>query len=178
MYDGGGIMPDVKLEPEKVDRFVYLVYSQGFIDDFADQWSVANRSAEVVPRMFVLSGDDWAKFTGFMADKEVKYTSMSAQSLESLRKSAEAERYLTPELSESLDRIAAAITNDTEANLELYRSELKKLIEDAIILRRHHSRGVSEHDLVDDKVVRQAVELLGNEAKYREILTSQDTEKE
>jgi carboxyl-terminal processing protease len=178
VYDGGGVMPDVRLEAEYNSRFAIVVYSKGLIDDFADEWSLANRgSRDISPRTFVLSDDDWTAFVKFMEGKDLDYESATGQTLDRLRSTAEYERYMTPEVGALLDSLEAAMRDDNEANLRLYRTELGGLIEEAIILRSHHSRGVTSHNLAADKTLADAIKVLGDGAQYREILTSRDTER-
>jgi hypothetical protein len=76
-----------------------------------------------------------------------------------------------------IEELQSALRDDNEANLRLYRDELSGLVEDAIILRRHYSRGVTAHNLPEDKTLAAAIEVLHDPARYREILTSQDTDR-
>ena len=178
VYDGGGVMPDVRIEPEYNSRFAIVAWSKGLIDDFADAWSLENRAVrEVTPGEFVLTDGDWDAFVRFMADKDLGYESLTGQTLDQLRSAAEYERYLTPEVGALIDSLRSALADDNEANLRLYRDELTGLVEDAIILRRHYSRGVEAHNLPGDKTVARAVEILHDPARYREILTVQDTDR-
>ena len=178
VYDGGGVMPDIRPEPEYNSRFAIVVYSKGLVDDFADEWSRANRSSrEITPGSFSLTDADWAAFVKFMEGKDLDYESQTGQTLDHLRRVAEYERYMTPEVKSLVDSLEAAMRDDNEANLRLYRAELSGLVEDAIILRRHHRREVTAHNLAGDKTLVKAVEVLRNEAEYREILTSRDTER-
>ncbi len=112
-----------------------------------------------------------------MEGKDLEYESATGATLEHLRSVAEYERYMTPEVEALIGSLETALRDDNEANLRLYRAELSDLIEDAIILRSHHSRGVSEHKLATDKTLARALEALGDEALYREILTTRDTER-
>jgi carboxyl-terminal processing protease len=178
VYDGGGVMPDIRLEPEYSSRFAIVAYSKGLIDDFADQWCLENRDRRTVtPTTFALTDDDWAAFTRFMADKDLDYESMSSQTLGHLRSVAEYERYLTPAVDSLIGRLEAAMRDDTQTNLAVYRNELSDLIEDAIILRGHYSRGVTRHNLATDPTLAAALETLHDTTRYNEILTTKDTDK-
>jgi carboxyl-terminal processing protease len=178
VYDGGGVMPDIRLEPEYSSRFAIVAYSRGLIDDFADQWCLENRDRRTVtPAGFALTDSDWAAFTRFMADKDLDYESATGQTLDHLRTVAEYEKYMTAEVDSLIVRLGAALRDDTEANLAVYRSELSDLIEDAIILRGHYSRGVVRHNLATDPVLASALETLHDKTRYHEILTTKDTEK-
>ena len=35
VYDGGGIMPDERIDPEYISRFAMTLYAMGYVDDFA-----------------------------------------------------------------------------------------------------------------------------------------------
>ena len=38
VYDGGGITPDIRTEPEYISRFAMTLYALGFIEDFGDDY--------------------------------------------------------------------------------------------------------------------------------------------
>lgn len=177
VYDGGGVMPDIRLEPEYSSRFAYVLYSGGYIDDWADQWSKSNREKPVDAATFALSAKDWADFTKFIAAKEVKYESATGRALENLRKTADHERYATDEFIAAIDKLNGAIKDDSAGNMELHRTEISRLIEDAIVLRRHYSRGVTQHKLHSDSELQKAIETLHNPAQYKEITTTRDTQR-
>jgi carboxyl-terminal processing protease len=178
VYDGGGVMPDIRLEPEYSSRFAYIVYGKGLVDDFANQWCFDNRAKRTVtPAAFALTDDDWAAFVRFMAGRDLDYESATGQTLDHLRKIAEYERYMTPAVDSLMNRLHAALRDDNEANLALHRNELSHLIEDAIVLRTHYSRGVTQHNLAADSALTTALATLADHAKYREIITTKDTDK-
>ncbi len=178
VYDGAGVMPDVRLDGEYNSRFTITVYSEGLIDDFADRWCLDNRgSREVTPGRFALSDDDYAEFVEFVVGRDLKYESATGRALDQLRAVAEYERYNTPRTEAMIGELEAALRDDNETNLELYRAELSDLIEDAIILRHHHARGVTQHDLGEDKMLDAAIGVLNDRTQYREILTSRDTDR-
>ncbi|MDR2912796.1 MAG: S41 family peptidase [Alistipes sp.] len=181
VYDGGGVMPDVRLDPRYNSRFAIVAYSKGYIDDFADRWETELRDGRgVTPRGFALTDGDYAAFAEFMADKDLGYESATGRTLDALRRNAEYERYMTDEVRALLDSLGEALRDDDiRANLEIYRTELSELIEDAIVLRHHHSRGVTEHNLTvgKDAALAAAVGVLGDGEEYGEILASRDTEK-
>jgi len=174
------VMPDVRVEPEYASRFSMVVYAEGLVDDFADDWSRRNRATRAVePGTFALTDADWADFAAFLAsrDKELDYESATGLVLDRLRSTAEAERYMTPEVERLIGDLAATLKDDNAANIALHREELTDLVEDAIMLRARHSRGVTQHRLTGDKALEAALGVLADGARYREILTSRDTER-
>jgi carboxyl-terminal processing protease len=176
VYDGGGVMPDVRLAPEYNSRFAIIAYNKGYIDDFVDSWSLANRSREVSPRDFVLTEADYSGFVNMVKDKDFGYESATKEAIRTLRENAKRERYID-NIAPYIDQIEGALRDDNEANLAHNRAELTELIEDGIILRRAYSQGVSEHNLAGDKAVSEAVTIVTNPARYTEIVTTKDTER-
>ncbi len=174
VYDGGGVMPDVNVPAEYVSRFAAIVYGKGYVHDFVDGYLRARPDLEVVPGEFELGDAGYAEFGEFMKNRDVQWESESRMALEALRARAADERYLDS-VADLLDEVEARLTDDAATGLELYRDELVDLIEGEIVLRKCYNEGVVRHGLGDDPDVRAAVELLGEEERYRHILTEQDT---
>lgn len=176
VYDGGGVMPDIRLAPEYNSRFALIAYGKGYIDEFVDKWSLENRDRDTSPGVFALTDGDYASFVDFVKYKDFGYESGTKQAIRSLRENAERERYLDS-VKEYIDRIEDAIKDDNETNLRLYRDELAEIIEDNIILRKHYSAGVTRHNLTDDSAVSEALSVLHAPERYAEIVTSKDTDR-
>ena len=173
VYDGGGIMPDVRLDPNYTSIFTMSLYAQGYIEDFANDYYKRHREGIDVDT-FTLSDEEYGRFEAFMADKEVEYDSETQEALKELRRKAEREKY-ADRISEELDRIAEKLKEDKEADLESFKDDVRKLLEKEIILRYHYNGGVARHVSLNDPEVHRAVEVLKNGEEYRRILTSQDT---
>ena len=176
VYDGGGVMPDLKLDAEYVSSFAYKVYGKGYIHDFVDTFMLKNKDREILPGEFALSDQEYAEFEAFMQDKNVGWVSETKRLVEMLKQTAEEERYLQ-NVSQHIEAIDSQLDDDVQTGLELYRKELTDLIENEIILRRAYGKGVIQHSIPSDTDIRNAVELLQDHNRYREILTSQDTAK-
>ena len=173
VYDGGGIMPDVRLDPNYTSIFTMSLYAKGYIEDFANDYYKRHREGIDVDT-FTLSDEEYGRFEAFMVDKEVEYDSETQEALKELRRKAEREKY-ADRISEELDRIAEKLKEDKEADLESFKDDVRKLLEKEIILRYHYNGGVARHVSLNDPEVHRAVEVLKNGEEYRRILTSQDT---
>lgn len=175
VYDGGGVMPDIRLQPEYSSRFAMTLYLMGFIEDYGDRYMQAHPNGTVDNRTFAITDADYADFAKFMADKEVPYESETRRALDALAKAAENDRYGA--IGKQVEALRNELKDDTATNLETYREEISELIASDIILRHNYAAGVIEHNLADDPEVRRAVELLDHPAEYTRIVTSQDTER-
>lgn len=176
VYDGGGIMPDVKIEPEYVSRFVFILYNKGYIEDWADAYCKDNRSEAIEPGAFRLTDAEYDDFVDYMLDKDLAYESETMLALKALKERAERERYLAG-IAEELERIEQSLGQDSLVNYRLYKKEIGDLLENEIILRRHYATGVTRHMIGKDPTVLAAAQLLADPERYRRIVTSQDTER-
>ncbi len=173
VYDGGGIMPDICTDPEYISRFAATLYALGFVEDFGDDYMRRHPQQQIDLRTFSITDADYADFVAFMKDKKVPYESDTRRALRSLKKAAKDDRF--GELSKRFEELEAELKDDTQTNLETYRKEVIKTINDDIVLRHGYSAGMIEHSLTDDKEVAEAVKVLRDTSKYRHIVTQQDT---
>lgn len=176
VYDGGGVMPDIRIEPEYISRFALTVYALGFIDEFCDDYVRRHPDLKPDNLTFALTDEDYADFTEFMKDKEVPYTSDTRRALEHLRTALESDKY-TDRYGDLLDKMESELDDDMASNLKTYRKEIVESIESGILTRYNYSTGASEHVLAKDKTVAEAVKVLRDADEYARILREQDTEK-
>ena len=173
VYDGGGIMPDVKLEPQYISRFAATLYALGFIEDFGDDYIRRNGYRMIDNKRFEITEQDFADFVRFMEDKEVPYESETRQALELIKKAAKNDRFI--EIEQQITALEAELKDDTKTNLETYRQEVTEAITNDLILRHSYQRGVTEHSLEQDRELKRALELLADTTEYARILREQDT---
>ncbi len=173
VYDGGGVMPDLRTEPEYISRFAATLYALGFIEDFADDYMRRNPGKPDNLVSFTITDADYDDFRTFMQDKEVPYESDSRRALKQLRDAAKADRF--DAIDEQIETLEKNLRDDTQANLETYRKEIVRSIDNDIVLRHGYTEAVLAHSLPDDRDVQQAIELLHNPQEYARILTEQDT---
>ncbi|MDE6446578.1 MAG: S41 family peptidase [Alistipes sp.] len=175
VYDGGGIMPDIRTDPEYMGRFAATLYALGFIDDFGDEYMRRHPEAPADLTAFGIGDEDYDDFKRFMQEKEVPYESDSRRALRQLREAARADRF--DDIAERIAEIEAGLKDDTQANLETYRKEIETSINNDIVLRHGYSEAVVARSLPEDKEVLRAVELLDDRPEYLRILAEQDTER-
>ena len=176
VYDGKGLMPDIKVEPDYISSFAVMLYNLGYIEDFLDEYVRRNPSLVVENGKFSITDADYEDFVKFMADKDVPYESQTRMALELLQRKSKEERY-DSDFAEDLKQIASKLKDQKMDNLRNYREEVMDLINGDVVLRHNYYQGVVEHNLAGDSTVIKAVELLRDGERYRKILAEQDTEK-
>ena len=175
VYDGGGIVPDVKIEPEYVSRFAVTLYAMGFMEDWADEYMRRHHNENIDVRTFKLTDEDYADFCRFIEERDVPYESETRRALTALEKAAENDRY-NETLGEAIASLKALVKDDKMSNMETYRDEIEAALLSDVILRHAYREGVLEHTMVNDSMVDDAVELLLNSEEYERILREQDLE--
>lgn len=177
VYDGGGVVPDVKLEPQYISTFAYVVYGMGHIDDFLTDYCRRHYDELVVePQKYHFDQAAYEEFIEFMKEKEVPWESEAELRWKEFKKAAEKERW-----SESIDTPLAQIdnlfANTTEDNLRLYQREISDIIEEQMVSRYCFNEGGIHHTIPIDTELAKAVEILQDKPLYTEIVTSRDTER-
>ena len=175
VYDGGGVMPDIATDPEYISRFALTLYALGFIEDFGDEYTRRNPVRQIDIRTFSITDKDYADFAEFMQDKKVPYESDTRRALKALKKAAEDDRFA--DLKNKFEQVEAELKDDTQTNLETYRTQVVETINNDIVMRHGYQAGVIEHSLSGDKEVKKSVEVLGDPAEYARITREQDTKR-
>ena len=176
VYDGGGIVPDVKIEPRYVSRFAVTLYTMGLMEDWADRYMRSHHSDDIDVRSFSITDADYADFTAFIADKEIPYESETRQALKVLERALEKDLY-TESLGGAVEQLKAQLKDDKLSNMQTYRDEIIDALNSDIIMRHAYNEGVQERIAATDEEVDRAIELILNAEEYQRILTSQDVEK-
>lgn len=177
VYDGGGVRPDIAIPAEKLSNISAHLLVDNLIFDFASKYVHENPEAPDL-KDFKLSKAEYQTFIDFINEKSFDYETSSEESFKSLVETAKKEKYY--EVAEDeFAALEAKIAHDREKDLELFRAEIKKFIEEEIIGRYYYQKGQLQYQLADDKDVKKALEILNNPEEYQGILNgSIDTDLE
>lgn len=175
VYDGSGVMPDIRTEPEYISRFAATLYALGFVEDFGDDYMRRHAGESIDVEKFSISDEEYGLFAEFMKGKQVPYESDTRRALKALRSAAKEDRFA--ELAGKFEELESDLKDDTQTNLATYRKEVVETINQDIVMRHGYAAGVIRHSLGDDAEVGRAVKLLDDTAEYDRILREQDTER-
>ena len=168
VYDAGGIDPDIETKNQEYSNIAISLIRKQLVFDYATKYRQENASIPT-PDKFELTDQDFDKFVAFLADKKYDYETSSEKLLEKLKKDAEKENYLAAIEGELTD-LENKIKHDKKQDLKKFKDELKQLLEYEIVMRYHFQKGEIQEALEDDKSVKEALSVLGNDTKYRQIL--------
>lgn len=170
VYDGGGITPDVKIEPEFISRFAMTLYSMGLIEDFVDNYMKRHWRDSIDNRTFAITEADYADFQAFMADKEVPYESATRRMLEAMKEAARSDNFTDVEA--RIGELEKDLRDDKQTNLRTYRREIEEAINGDIVLRHAYVQGMVERALEKDPEIRRAADLILDPSAYGDLLAS------
>ncbi len=176
VYDGGGIVPDVKLEEQYISRFAVTLMALGYIENWCDEYMRRHRDDEVDVRTFKLSDEEYANFVEYISDKDVEYESESRRAFKALEQALEKELY-DEALREELKHLSNLIKDDKMSNMQTYRRDIETMLCSELLSRYAYTRGAMEHYAVEDEEVQQAIDLILNQEEYRRILREQHLSK-
>src|SRR5262249_26780460 len=92
VYDGGGVKPDVSLEPMNYSNIAISLLSKNLIFDYATQYR-EKHSTLPPAKDFKLTDQDFNDFVAFISDKDYDYTTKSEKTMEDLKSAAQNEKY-------------------------------------------------------------------------------------
>ena len=173
VYDGGGITPDMVIEPDGfTSRVAIELISRGLIRDYAILYFAAHESI-AAPEHFTLTDSEYDDFTTFMEQQEL-FTNRSATQamLEQLVATAKREGYDTLFV-QQLNDVKKSAAGNKAKDLLRHKAELKRLLEEEISSVYYFQKGGIRSTLRDDIQLNNAIEILSDPRKYQRLLTPQ-----
>lgn len=168
VFDGGGIDPDVKTLTSETHSIARKLYESGFIYDYATLYAF-NHPTIADPRNFSLTNEEYAQFVSWMKDKNYTYISSLDRQMMELNHEAKREKYYA-DIKSQLDLIQAKIEESKKNELQLYKDQIKKLLEEDIASRYYMEKGSVEVGFKYDQDIKKASEVLMNTAQYKKLL--------
>jgi carboxyl-terminal processing protease len=167
--DGGGITPDINIEPESLSQFTTELYLRYFIFDFATQY-YWNHPEIKSSSQFVFTDKDYNDFRSFLISRNFSYKTFTETSLNELIDNAKREKYydIHKDLFSELEK---DIAHSLDQDLTMFRPEITDLLEEEIIGRYFYDEGAIAWSVKKDEQISKALEILNNKEKYSSILS-------
>lgn len=163
VYDGGGVIPDIKIEGNELSSLGFAMITNFLVFDYATKFSNENESI-AEPEEFKISDEIYTDFSNFIKDREFDYESRSQDKYDELVKLAKREKYFGL-AEEEFDALKKKLEPNLEKDLELFKEEVSSLLEDEIVSRYYYQKGAIRAAIKNDKGILKAVsELNSNEA--------------
>ena len=170
VLEGGGIMPDLKVEPRELKRIVYNIMRDHWDFDFATKYVAEHGHAIPNPEDFEITDEIFNEFKAFVDAEKFEYDKVCEQQLATLRKTATAEGYMNDSTSAQFDRLEALLKHDLDHDLDLHRRDIAYLLAQEIMDRLYYQRGQVQNAIKDDEYLDKAKEMFDKAGEFRRIL--------
>lgn len=168
VYDGAGLEPDVIIEKENLSPIAQSLVTKNLIFEYANEYALKN--SQIKPaREFALSDAEYQAFVTWVKNKDYAYTTEMEKSYKDLIDAAKKDK--TYDLIQNdLNTLKGRISKNKEVDLITFKNEIRELLEEEICIRYYLEKGETEAKFDNDKELQEAIKILKNPAKYKEIL--------
>ena len=168
--EGGGIMPDIKVEPRELKRIVYNIMRDQWDFDFGTKYVAEHEGNIPQPADFQVTDEIFNEFKAFINPEKFEYDKVCEQQLATLRKTATAEGYMNDSTAAQFDRLEAMLKHDLDHDLDLHRRDIAFLIGQEIMDRVYYQHGQVQNSIKDDEHLDAAKKMFDNPGEYARIL--------
>lgn len=175
VFDGGGIKPDVAVEPRKLSEVAFNLGMKMLYFDFATEFHFKNKEIAAVSD-FRVDDATYEEFKKWLEAKEFDYTTDSEKMMEKLKEVADEEKYFT-RIENEYNALLNQVKHNKEHDLEEFQEEVKELLRGELVARYYHQKGRIQAMLEDDTEVLRALEILADATEYNRILTDKSLKK-
>lgn len=168
VYDGGGIEPDIFIEPFSISNIAISLITNFHIFDYANHFYRNNSSIDPADK-FEITQEIYDDFLSFIEGKDYSYVTESEMYIERLRKMSIEEKYHDA-IDSELQKVQERIKESKEDDLITFRDEIEMLLKNEIVGRYYNQKGRIVSSLNDDPEVTEALRILNTPEEYQSIL--------
>ena len=171
VYEGHGIMPDVKVVRDTFATVTAYLYGKNYIFDYANKFCFEHKSIDSAD-VFKIDDATYQDFMNFVKGKDFNYTTQSELALEKLKQAAQDDGYFD-EVKGKIDELEKTLAADKANDLVKNRKDIEELLRTEIVGRYYYQKGRIVANLKNDPDLNRAFEILLNtngKDEYRKIL--------
>lgn len=168
VYDGGGIEPDIFIEPLTISNIAIALVTNFHIFDYANHFYRNNNTIDPADT-FEITQEIYDDFLSFLEGKDYSYVTESEMYIERLRKMSIEEKYHDA-IDSELQRVQERIKESKKDDLITFRDEIEMLLKNEIVGRYYNREGRIISSLNDDPEVAEALRVLHAPEEYQMIL--------
>lgn len=173
--DGGGIKPDIVMQPDSLPALVYDVAASDVALEYVCNYVAAH--PEIAPAgEFVLSDKDYEDFVNLVAKSDFTYKRRTEEVLKLLKKAAQFEGCYD-EAKDEFEALEQKMSGNVTADLMRFKKDISEILENDIVSRYYFQKGAIKQQLRDDKFVEKALEVFSDGDYYHSILSVSRNEK-
>lgn len=167
VFDGGGILPDVKLETSEYSAITNALLLEDAIFDFATDYYYTNKLES--PEDFRFTENDFKNFRDYLEKIDFNYQTKTEEELEEVLIAAKEEGY-EKDIIGNYKNISEGLNQLKKQELQEKKPEIVSLLTDEIIKRYFYKEGLYEHYVEHNPEIMESLAILNNPNRYSEIL--------
>lgn len=167
VYDGGGIVPDIKIDLDRISSVGLNLARKFMFFDYATKFANENESIPE-PEEFEVNQDIFNEFKAFVKERQFSYESETEQAYEELLETAKDEKYFEV-AKEEFEQLKQKIGHELDNDLETFQDEIKEMLTDEIVSRYYYQKGAIKSAIKDDKGIEKAKETLNDPQAFSDI---------
>ena len=160
VYEGHGIMPDVKMEMKPYSLVTSYLYGKNMIFDYACKFYNENKTIAESDK-FEITDDIFNDFVKFVKDRKFTYVTESEVTLQKLEKAAKEEGYYD-KISTQIESLKKQLEDDKANDIVRNRKDIEELLKSEIVGRYYYQTGRIIASLKSDEDLARACEILLN----------------
>lgn len=164
VLDGGGVKPDVMIDPFSEESLVRELMNRHVVFDYVTNFALRNPEITSVEDFHFEDFDD---FLNFVESEGFDYETEAERALRALRNKVDETQ---TDILADLDRLSEKLSSVKQTSLLEYRDLITDLIEKEIAGRYYYQKGKTQMGLRNDVEIKEAVNLLNDLSRYNSIL--------
>ena len=170
VYDGGGIVPDIKIDLDRLSSLSMNLARDFMFFDFATKFANEHESIPA-PEEFQLSEEVFENFKAFVKEKKFSYQSETEEVFKELLETAKEEKYYDVAKAE-FEQLKLKIGHELDKDFESFKEEVKEMLTDEIITRYYYQKGAIKSAIKGDKGIEQAKKTLKDPQAFGAVFTT------
>ena len=170
--DGGGIKPDVEVQPDSLPNIAFYLAGARDSNEVMLNYEVdyIARHPQIAPaKDFALTDADYDEFKARVLKADFKYDRETEKYLKDLEKLAKFEGYYD-DAKQEFKALKKKLSHNVAKDLDYNKNYIKQLLENDIVAAYYYQAGAIQNSLRYDKQVKEAVKLLNSPEEYAKIL--------
>ncbi|MDX1830128.1 MAG: S41 family peptidase [Lutibacter sp.] len=164
VYGGGGILPDVDLKQQELNKTTETLFNSEAFFNYATQYFYKNNSIKN-PLEFRLKESDFNNLMAYLNNHNEAFKTKTEEQLLKVKKEANED-----DLSGNFNTVFKSIKTEKLNNLAKDKAAILNKLEENIIQRYFYDEGVFQHKIKFDQEIAKAVSVLDNPNQYKKIL--------
>ena len=167
--DGGGLTPDSVIDWGANSSLLYGLLANSYFFNYANKYVATHPEPDSL-ETFRLTDAEFEDFAAGVDAKTFKYDKICNMAIDQLREAVEQEGYMTDELKATIESLEKQVNHDLKSDIYTKRPQIEEYLTEEIAARYAPGSGRVRRELISDKALDKAIEILSDPALYNKIL--------